>query len=199
MIICRIALDSSPDALTLRQLKNEMLRYVREDSVVTRQELKAFFKQADFEARVSALEKNVQEIRNNYLAHFDREWNLNPSPNRASVSFTDLKSLLSALEQLLRLLSLNVEMMLWYWDYLDYAPNVYMPKGRTPTSDIDELLDAVARQSDLLNLPENSPFGMDDWGSELSDSDLALLNQYRSKFGLPEINKPLNRLDNTDC
>jgi hypothetical protein len=59
----------------------------------------------------------------------------------------------------------------------------------TRTTDIDELLDNVARKSHLLNLPESAPFLCASVFSELSDFELATINQYRVKFGLPVVDR----------
>jgi hypothetical protein len=69
----------------------------------------------------------------------------------------------------------------------EYSLRVQHPVGVGHRTDIEEALDAVARNSALLNLPEQEP---DMWGfqrTRLTEAEVVQLNRYRRKFGLPEV------------
>ena len=70
---------------------------------------------------------------------------------------------------------------------LQYDPGVRHPIGTKHTTDLEDILDSIARNSFLLNMPEEHP---DRWGhhrKRLGKKELDLLNKYRVKFDLPEL------------
>jgi hypothetical protein len=76
---------------------------------------------------------------------------------------------------------------LWYWDYGGTYPDIIYPIDDKPHSDIDALLDSVARNSPLLNMPEKYPDHWVVYRADLSHEEIEILNKYRLRFGLPKI------------
>jgi hypothetical protein len=70
---------------------------------------------------------------------------------------------------------------------IGYYPEVMRPVDFDSRSDIEELLDNVAEDSPVLNMPERDP---DYWSlvsKGYSEQEVETLNRYRVKFGLPEV------------
>jgi hypothetical protein len=179
MIIWRIVADKDSNKLTLRAFKNQVFQNLKDRIKPT---LGVALKQVNFEYRMAALERKVISVRHGYIAHLDSQSNLSPDPNElAAISLTlqDLKTILEIARNLFDVLCFNSYHSLWLWGY----PESFREKQQT---DIDQLLDYVARSSDLLNLPEKDPSFWKAQLQELSSNDLNTLNQYRRKFGLPD-------------
>ncbi len=187
MIIWRVIVDYQREALTLNKLKNEILRNVRPEIQDERKALKEYFDSSNFNTLVSVSEEQVREIRHKYLAHLNASWNTIPTPNRAYISRSDMQQLLNAAHRLFTLLCFNIERSLWYSDYSDYDPNVMSSEGRKPTSDIDELLEQIAKHSHVLNLPETDVEEWNYYRKELTEKDISVINSYRKNLNLPEV------------
>jgi hypothetical protein len=183
LTLWQIAVDPSPDGLTLRQLKNELFQHLRNDDYRT-----AFaeaLRSVDFESCVSTLEPKIRTLRRDYIAHFNRTANVDPTPEQLkqrSLFFSELKQYRDAVQSLFKLLCFARERLLLP---LDYNPVVIRPDGHA--TDIDQLLDCVARESEVLNMPEHNPQAWQVLRRRLSETDVAKLNHYRRTFGLPEV------------
>lgn len=161
--------------LTLKFLKDKVSQNLRDDDAET-----YFWKrcgEADFEIRRKAFNGKISTIRNQYLCHLYSE------PEQVEpITLGELQELREILYDLLQVLFFDTFPVLTLW--------AYGPTNR-PT-DIDKILDGVARDSYRLNWPENAQYEHDrqwfnDWLSGLSPTDLAYYNEYRRKFDLPEM------------
>jgi hypothetical protein len=114
----------------------------------------------------------AKDLRNKRIAHFERAYVLGKPSTTVRWDFEELKSLRDALFVLHDALSFDVE---WVKLPLSYELG---------QSDIDELLDAVARCSPVLNLPEEEPDRCLHVRARTSAEELAHLNAYRMKFGM---------------
>jgi hypothetical protein len=65
---------------------------------------------------------------------------------------------------------------------IQYHPEVQHPPGYDSRPDIEIILDNIAKNSPLLNLPEKSPQAWKYRKDMLPETDLELLNKYRRKF-----------------
>jgi hypothetical protein len=92
----------------------------------------------------------------------------------------ELKTLLDMVCEFFNALCFSEYCSPWFWTYLDDARH----SGKT---DIQMLLDLVARTSPLLNLPEQEPEFWVFERAELTQDEIRTLNHYRRKFGLPEV------------
>ena len=69
---------------------------------------------------------------------------------------------------------------------IGYEPSVKHPTGSDPRSDIEHLLDLIVQDSYIFKMPEESPY----WNitkERLPQDTIKILNEYRRKFGKPEV------------
>ncbi len=125
--------------------------------------------------------KRVKNWRNTVIAHF-KEWrltNANPPPDVTRIDFTELRLLIDTLNKLFHSLTFNVE----YLPYqMDYNPKVI--HNQPYQTDIEDVLDNIAKESYRLNMPEAYP---DQWKylrPNLTQNQIDAINKYRIKFGL---------------
>jgi hypothetical protein len=183
LALWRIAVDSSDVGLTLRHLKNDIFQHFCKD------EYKDYFaqilKSTRIEESVSALEPKITTLRHDYIAHFNLEANINPTPEQnaqRALLFSELTSYRDAVNSFFDLLCFARKEVLLP---LGYHPDIIHPGDAR--SDIEQLLDCVARESTVLNLPEKTPQHWEAFRKNLSEDYVKKLNQYRTKFGLLEV------------
>ena len=184
MIIWRVALDTDPDALTLRRLKNSIVQNLREEK--HRSQLKRLLRKIDFEGAMSDLGPRVRDLRHKLLAHMDRDLNVDPRPEQIkqfSLYLAYLAVLQDKLNSLFESLCFGKQRLPLP---IDYHPEVRHPPGVDARPDIETLLDCVAKESALLNMPEQQPEVWPRWRKNLSPEELEVLNKYRVELGLPE-------------
>ncbi len=185
MIIWRLV-DPGEKTLTLAHFKDRIRENLREEEYCS--QFDELLEGIDFEGTVSNIRLRVQKIRHNQLAHFQRKWIVDPSPEQMkerSLPLSDLGTLRDALNSLFDLLCFgHMRSVLLF----DYDPKVQRPAGSDSRSDIERLLDSVAKESPLLNMPEEQPEIWPYWRDKnMSQQSLEVLNQYRLKFGLPKV------------
>ena len=70
---------------------------------------------------------------------------------------------------------------------IQYHPDVQHPTGTDPRSDIEIILDKVAQESPVLNMPEKNPRAWGNWKKQFSEEDMEAINTFRKKFELPAV------------
>jgi len=122
--------------------------------------------------------QRVRDVRNQYIAHLGRELLLpTDRQNEMRISLSDLVELKNLLNKAFEILALRDE------TYFQMLPLEYSSNSVT---DIEKILDDIARNSSLLNAPER----FDLWEQlreRYTDEQIAQLNHYRQKFGLPPV------------
>ncbi|MBA3920547.1 MAG: hypothetical protein H0X31_02090 [Nostocaceae cyanobacterium] len=179
MIISRVATDEG--SLTIKHFRSEVLKHIRDDAV--KDQLRATLKNIGFDTRMSKVENKVKHARNNYLAHLDPDLNINPDPQKIAdfaISLNDIKDMLNIIVELFDALCFDTHHALWYWGYLD-------SRRDQQDTDIEKLLDSVAKESPLLNMPEQQSEFWEIQKENYLATELAMLNVFRRKFGLAEI------------
>jgi hypothetical protein len=183
LIISKLTEDGISGTLTLRKFKNEIMQNLQEDRY--KNELARALKAQDFERTISLLEPRVKQLRHNYLAHFNRDWNVkDPTPEQVrerGVRLSDLQTLRDRLNSLFELLCFGDRRGFLT---IEYHPDVVRPPGSDPRTDIEVALDNIARDSAMLNMPERRPEIWPLYRERLSEEDLGTLNRYRVKFGV---------------
>lgn len=182
MIVWKLVEDPDPNALTLLRFKNEIRRHIRPQYACS---LDAVLKETKFDKQIEQLLEPIRTLRNKRIAHLDEDFNLPPEQiKEMRVSLSDLMVLRDMLNQLFELLCFGHQRSVVP---IEYHPEVIHPPGVDARSDVEELLDNVARNSPLLNMPENEPDHWRYFRQGLPRDILQVLNEYRRKFGLPEV------------
>jgi len=185
MILWRVSVDNSnKDGLTLEQLKNQILKHLSEENY--KKQFRIILKNSKFDKDISEFRDKITFIRMNYIAHFNRQKNLNPTPEQIKeriILLSDLKKYSNTVNSFFDLLCFGNGRGLLL---SEYNPNVIYPVGFDSRSDIEKLLDNIAKNSTVLNLPEQNVNSWNNYRKKLSKEELKDFNRFRVKFGLRE-------------
>jgi len=179
MSIWRLRLDKNRKSLTLERFKDDIREHVRSKY---RQDFDTALENLKWDKR--ALER-VKRFRHKRMAHFDSKCNLSPELRRTLwLSLPLLSKLCDTLNRLFEILCFGCERIVLH---IAYDPRIQHPRDMDSCNDVEIVLDAIARNSDLLNMPEKQPYHWAAYRTNLSKDDLKVLNEYRTKFGLSEV------------
>jgi hypothetical protein len=170
LIITRLATDSGKDVYTLPHFKNRVM-----EELVKPEYKEAFqnaLKQAKFDKRTHDLLEQARKLRTEYVAHLSRQ----PDPTTSPIDFEDLKILRDQLNSLLEALTPDRAHL--------FTPIQYYNRSK---SDIEAILDSLAKTSNILHMPEENPVVWQIQYKRLTESEVSQFNIYRKKFGLPEV------------
>jgi hypothetical protein len=184
MIVWRVGVDKDAKVLTIPKLVSQVKDNLRQGTY--RYELEDALHAMKFDEAIAKLERPIMLLRQNRLAHFNTKWNLEPSPdqiNQSRLQLSHLKEAAHTLNSLFNFVCFGHEYALLPDPY---SPDVYHAPDADARSDVEKLLDLVARNSVLLNVPERQPDLWPHWRGGLSREELGVLNKYRAKFGLPK-------------
>lgn len=169
LMIAKVATDQGSDVYTLPQLRNMLLQMVKSEY---QPEIKVRLGGLRFDQKTRELLEKVRVLRDTRLAHFVHTAS---AASQEHLTLSEIKVLRDELNTLLQGLSFEAEFIM--------LPSSY----EWQRSDVEWVLDSIARGSDLLNMPEQDSACWHDRRQELTDFELAQLNHYRKKFGLLEV------------
>lgn len=160
---------------TLKRFKNNVNKYVK---VEYRDDLREKLKSCDFEMKTTTFQQKAEKMRNQRIAHFPPEAILGPfdqthQPER--ILFSELQVFCNELNKLYEALTFDAECFMLP---LTYQDNV---------SDINWILESVAKNSNILNMPERNPRRWSVERQRLTEDELYHINHYRKKFDLIEV------------
>lgn len=171
--------DAKSDFHTLTYFKNELhLRFLKPKY---RTAFLKHLKAIKFDKETTALLQKAKALRDGRLAHVKREYDADST----RLSLEEIRVLRDEVNELFDGLSFNEWSAKLPWNY--YDDNSVL--GARYPSDIEEILDSYARDSNLLNLPERQPAMWSLVQEELIDSDIDRLNDFRRKFGKSEVRR----------
>jgi hypothetical protein len=177
MMIRRLYYETHGDFISLRHLKNEILR---ETSVEKRKLIISKLK--PLEQELEAFSKKVNNVRNLKLAHLSPKI-LGDSYKTYNLSLANLKTIASCLDQYYNILAdigWNVQTtVLITMDYHEtYGKDI---------TDIDRILDNIALSSELLTVKEDKPELWEAYERKFDREDsreemLKIINEYRTRL-----------------
>jgi hypothetical protein len=180
LIVTKIATDNGPDLYTIRGFRNRLFQLVRPEYQT---DFRDILRQSRFDQNTEDILGRARELRNGRIAHATQALAFQ-IPEQDRIDFAELVQLRDALNAQLDALSFNTEHMMLP---IPYNSRVERRAGGNHSTDIEEVLDAIARNSTLLNMPEQEP---QDWSFQraaLTGSQINHLNHYRRKFKLSEV------------
>jgi hypothetical protein len=180
VMITRIANDPDKDVFTLIGFKNRVHELIRPGY---RKDFDTLLRQERFNATTKGMLRRCKELRNRFIAHSDEKAIFGEAATPA-LDLSESERLRDTLNSLLSALSFGVDHLMLP---ISYSEEVQYPKGIDNRSDIERLLDSIARDSPLLNQPEISPEFWEYQRNGMSEEQLKLINFYRKKFNLPEV------------
>jgi len=185
LIVHKICIDNDRDVLTLHKFADEIRLNIPSDDL--RDDFDEEMKAVGFKKNFGEIKALFKNERNNRIAHFNRELNTNLreldlEPRRKLLA--KLKPTTFLINNLFRVLCLGHHHAPVYHTYYT---STRFPGHAEEQSDVEKLLDLVARNDPLTNMPEEQPDFWPEFKDNLSKDDMAILNSYRKKFGLPEV------------
>jgi hypothetical protein len=180
--ITRLATDKAADLHTLINFKNRVRELIKPEY---KNSFDEHLRQARFDRETHVLLERARQLRVNHIAHTRRVKD-SESEKLADLrlDFTEMKELRDALNSLLDALSFNVENRLLP---IPYDPDVLPSAVGDSRPDIEKLLDCLAKESYLLNMPERYPERWQNRRVRFSQDKIGQINHYRRKFNLPEV------------
>ena len=186
MIIYKILIDNDGKGgktLTLKKLKNKIV------NCFIKEEYKEQFNKTwnDLLGKNNEDLKDVTDklktLRHKHFAHFDIKFNTDISDKsieKQTFSLPEIDKLIKYINSLFQMLSLGR-------DFLKTA--LYYPPDAKNPSDIEILLDTIAKESDVMHMPEKDKKDPDSWKAYrreiVNDHQIEIFNKYRKKLKLP--------------
>jgi len=180
LLITKLTTDTSKDLLSMPRFKNWVRRRVKQEYQ------KAFdrlLKENKFSKTVETSKENAKYIRDNLIAHLIVDENMRPKSSIDRISLQEVSLIASELNRLFDVLCFGHKHAILP---LDYDPKVQHPVGSASRSDIEYFLDLLIQDSHLFKMPEELQY----WDIEmeaLPPEIVNILNEYRRKFGKPEV------------
>ncbi len=183
LTITRLVTDQSSDFHTLPQFKNWVLKQVKPKY---QKEFQTHLRATRFDTQTQQMFKKAKRLRDAQIAHSKRDTSLLFEHDQLNLE--ELRVLRDILNFLLHSLSFNKRHVMLPFQYsleqhsLDERSSIWDER-----SDIEYLLDCIAKESDLLNMPEESPEHWERKKERLPKKYIKVINEYRIKFGLNAI------------
>lgn len=179
----RVGLDTHKSGvLTLQGLAKTVSKNIAEES--DRETFDNACKKSILIQQHEELRTKVSQIRNHFIAHVNRDKISLLSRSQSSqlhVTLSELETIRTAMNDYFAILCLGegLGVMLIQYDG--------KTQDHSELTDIDALLDWVARSSPVLNMPEQDPNVWRVHREDLSEDDVAVLNHWRVKFSLQPV------------
>ncbi len=184
-IIYRIAIDNHKDVLTLPNLMDDIPNHLQAQEA--RNEFLSRRDELMFKKRFRESTDYFLKERHNHIAHFNLRANTEITAEgiqRRGQITSRMRHACELLNSLFDLISLG----LGHAKLLhNYNPGITYPADMDSRTDIEVVLDRIAQDSALLNMPEQRRDFWPHYRRNLSESEMEKLNKYRKKFGLPPV------------
>jgi hypothetical protein len=182
LTVTKLATDQKGDVYTLPKFKNWIYKQVKSKYI---SDLRNWLKKSRFDSETKRILKNAQDLRDKMIAHFNKNLLFNMGKVK-HINIRELEKLKDKFNFILNTLSFNIghEML-----PLPYSESVIRPKGVEHRSDIDSILDSIAKNSTVLNMPEMLPEKWEYTKESYDEEGIKTINKYRKKFSLPEVYK----------
>jgi len=184
IIISRLIKDTSANSFTIRKFKNRIIKdYIKPEY---REAFKNRIKNSKFEHIMNDILDRIQDLRNKRIAHTIEDY-VKDTKNIGRINFKELEKLRDFINLFFENLSFNIEHMMVP---VPYSDKVQHPKDSDPRSDIEKILDSIAKESAFLNAPEiNSkwPTVWKEIKKRMTERELNIFNKYREKLRFPKI------------
>lgn len=171
---------NSRDVYSLRTFQVQIVELVKPEY---KQAFEERIQENELDAQASDIYQRIKRLRDKQIVHLTKDYYdecYDDTIAKTHLYIKEIKALCEKLYTWFHNLSFGCEYVMLYPCYWDNQP-----RGRK--SDIEEILDSIARDSYILHMPEHDP---DRWiylHTSLSQDDLDALNEYRKKFGMPEV------------
>ncbi len=179
--ITRLVADDRTDVFTITAFQQKLLKLVKPEYEAAYKERLRDNRFSD--PQIRNIRERAREFRNTRVAHLGQDFfrgAYDSTIKRAELFFPEVKALCEKLNQCFSNLGFGTQYLMLPTCYGDNKPAYHR-------SDIERILDGLAKDSHILNLPETSPGRWQVVRSTLSESELNQLNHYRRKFYMREV------------
>jgi len=150
LTITKLATDKKGDVYTLPRFKNWVLEQVKAKYAL---DFQNWLRKTRFNAKTERMLKLARNLRNDMIAHFNKHISL----KMRKVNYINIKEL----EELKDNFNLVLDTISFDAGHemlpLPYSENIIRPKGIDHRSDLEVILDSIAKNSVILNMPELQP------------------------------------------
>jgi len=180
LAVTRLATDKRSDCLTIGAFRDFTRQALRPEFA---RELDGVLTQHCFEEHLKQVLGNIKRHRDKWLAHLDSKEALQGGITaNYGVSLSDIENVFADLKALFDLLCFGHGHGTLPAEYDEAA---YLPGVTGRPTDIEELLDEIARESPLLKAPEQRPDYWESRRAGMPQADIDEVNRRRTKLGLP--------------
>lgn len=174
--------NDSGDANTLKRLNKHIGRQCnwRDDSL--RKVFVGTKRARKFDRTQKEIQKRIEGLRHQRIAHRPVDWRTgSPKQPIPGVTLEELRKVFDKTHDLFDALSFGIE----YETLMgDYGPGTV--RGKPIPTSLDRVLDAVIRDSDVVNRPERRRESWPIALKHMAPEKLKILNELRKRVGLPE-------------
>jgi hypothetical protein len=168
--------DEGDQKHTLRGFANKIRTDWISDSY--KSEYQKHLKNAKLDRRLEPIRTKIKKMRDKVIAHRFLDSDGARVIDVKGVKLTEIRQAYEDIEKLFRVCSFGVQ----------YISNFYIGGtigGKPVKEDIDELLELILKNSYWLNEPEREKDFWPTIRERMSGEDIAELNEFRKKFGMP--------------
>ena len=184
IIISRLFKDTGIDCFTLPKFTNKIIsKYIKPGY---RKDLTDRIKEVNFKNLTDDILNRIYDLRKKRIAH-NLEYFIKDPKNIGRINYDELEKLRDRANQLFENLSFGIKYIMVL---LPYYEEVIHPKGSDPRTDIERILDSVAKESAFLNYPEKNikfPILWDNRKKRMTKREIDIFYKYREKLGFPKI------------
>jgi hypothetical protein len=177
LLIYKILRDSDDTTYSIQRFRNDIARHVKP---LYETEYKVHLKRSKIERKAEGLLEKADYVRNNRIAHLNKTTDLS-HPGVPTINLGEIHQIQKGLNSLFKSIGFESDYILLP---IPYDPSVSHPVGSDNRADIERILDRIARESPLLNLPESNPLLWKSYRQRVKQHDLERLNLYRQRFNM---------------
>lgn len=177
LIIWRIAVDKSSEGLSISHLKNEIFKNLKDDT--HRKLIAQIIEEGNYEKGLKVLSKKIQAIRHKFISHFSLSFIDEPIEKiseETSITLEELFYFRDVIEGYFQTLCFGRDIKRLKYEYID--GHIMQPIN------VEEVFDAIAKSSIIINLPETDFNKWKEFRQDISQEQVDVLNELRVKFGL---------------
>jgi hypothetical protein len=185
LIITRLSINDKPDAFTMEAFRNSVGKKIKSEYQVAYEELRRTLKWS-WKA-IKPITDNLEELRNECIAHQKQDSLETALMDSLSSKLQKRQILLSDIKRVCVKLNDSLDKLTFLGGpKFNKLPPWYQEDYTVGKSDIEEILESIAKNSSILSMPETD---LDQWFHIMHSrrEQIEQFNFYRRKLGLPEM------------
>jgi hypothetical protein len=185
LIITRISINDKADPFTMETFRNSIEQRIKPQYLAAYKDLNKTIKWSWNAVR--HITTKLEDLRNGRIAHLKQEYLEVALKDSYSTVQQERQILLSDIKRVCGKLNESLHRLTFLGGAkFDLLPPWYQENRAVGKSDIEEILESIAKNSSILSMPE---IDLDQWRNIMDSrhEQIEQFNFYRRKFGLPEM------------